>query len=671
MQEAVDSNPDRPSGSLQDDPTKRTFELVTSGEDGRITVLESRHLKEASSGKERMSIEKLEEISVSGNGFAKDLARQFHESQTEKDRSRVLANAERICGDTVQKNDKTARLTDTQTLKALTEDASVPSERRDLAVNLQDMRNKAKYLGLDTTLIDDEADNALKPELGKYKKVWEATGDEREITATEVGKHYHFQLGATESHVKEADPLAQFAQLSLDQQISILSLASNTFTNSVNQQSYEIAIKTASGVGEGAKTLADEALLLVKGIGFVGKFGLDIATNNPEYLKEADQVGQTIGTLLVGGIRIWSISEAYLEEIGASSDYAKPFKDALWLGNELDKRWAAKSPAEKAEIGAKLETEILGNLLIPFGAGKLAKSEKLTAFLEELATGTKALGGGAKEKVGKLVTELLDEVFCESAITPDGQRIRIPKTTERTTSLKSEIFKEEPSGNAAGKERPLSASESNAEKTSKKSSAERDTPEKTEKLSRKEIDELIEKAYQNLPQKLKDFLIEKKIEIKYVDDVASEFSDRSDLKNALGAYDWGSNKIYISRFVKGQTNFDIDFALRHEIGHALNYKTLEKPGLEYFKPIRLSDKQKDFIDVFNKDLENINKTDPTILKKLGFDISTPEGEAFARDEIFADMFAHSTGCDTKNYRSILMAEKFKKSLEFMRGRSNV
>ncbi|MDQ5935346.1 MAG: hypothetical protein QG574_2652 [Cyanobacteriota bacterium erpe_2018_sw_21hr_WHONDRS-SW48-000092_B_bin.40] len=46
------------------------------------------------------------------------------------------------------------------------------------------------------------------------------------------------------------------------------------------------------------------------------------------------------------GVRLWQVSDAYLGDIGATGDYAKPLNDIAWLGQQIDKRWQAMSPEE-------------------------------------------------------------------------------------------------------------------------------------------------------------------------------------------------------------------------------------------------------------------------------------------------------------------------------------
>ncbi len=140
----------------------------------------------------------------------------------------------------------------------------------------------------------------------------------------------------------------------------------------------------------------------------------------------------------------------------------------------------------------------------------------------------------------------------------------------------------------------------------------------------------------------------------------------------MGAYDWGRNTIFLPKQVlqNGELvdNFDIDFVIRHEIGHAFNSKVMENPNLYYARPKRISDKSQAFIDAFNRDLARIPDS---ALKELKFNKTTEAGLQFARDEVFADTFAHAIGFPTKNPWSQLIKRYFGDTLTLMKEKVRV
>lgn len=156
------------------------------------------------------------------------------------------------------------------------------------------------------------------------------------------------------------------------------------------------------------------------------------------------------------------------------------------------------------------------------------------------------------------------------------------------------------------------------------------------------------KAIDNLEPHLRDYLEEKGVEIKTCRRITDLFPDQK--PSTMGCYSIKENSIYVAEEVRsgGQwvKNFDVDFNLRHESGHAFSYT---KRGYE-----QLSADVK-FQKLFAQDIKNIPKD---VLKSLDFDINSREGIEFAREEVFADSFAHATGCSTKNRYSQLIRDHF-------------
>jgi hypothetical protein len=156
-----------------------------------------------------------------------------------------------------------------------------------------------------------------------------------------------------------------------------------------------------------------------------------------------------------------------------------------------------------------------------------------------------------------------------------------------------------------------------------------------------------------LPEDERAFLRQHGIEVKAV----RRITDVPEVTDKLGGcYLRADNAIYIPEevFRSGQwvKNNDIPFILRHEYGHALNAK-----AHPFGDP--LSDKR-EFIEAFNRDFDVL----PLQLKEtlqLSQKFKTVNA---ARDEVFADLWAHSTGTSSNNPYSQLMKQKFPSVLEF-------
>ena len=84
-------------------------------------------------------------------------------------------------------------------------------------------------------------------------------------------------------------------------------------------------------------------------------------------------------------------------------------------------------------------------------------------------------------------------------------------------------------------------------------------------------------------------------------------------------------------------NNDVPFALRHEFGHVLNAKSPEAVLNGHY----ISDKQ-NFIDAYNRDFARLSREQ---IRELELE---SHGKVGARDEVFADMYAHVTHPDGSN-----------------------
>ena len=158
----------------------------------------------------------------------------------------------------------------------------------------------------------------------------------------------------------------------------------------------------------------------------------------------------------------------------------------------------------------------------------------------------------------------------------------------------------------------------------------------------------IAKAIDNLEPHIQDYLKDKGVEIKACRRIADLFPDQQPA--TMGCYSTKENCIYIAEEVKRGSNwiknFDVDFNLRHESGHAFSYT---------FRGYEQLSSDTKFGKLFAAD---IKKVPEMVLKSLDFDINSLEGIEYAREEVFADSFAHATGYKTKNDYSRLISEHF-------------
>lgn len=167
----------------------------------------------------------------------------------------------------------------------------------------------------------------------------------------------------------------------------------------------------------------------------------------------------------------------------------------------------------------------------------------------------------------------------------------------------------------------------------------------------------LSKAVDNLEPSIKAYLKEHGVEIEPIRRINDRFPERT--PNTMGVYSPKENRIYIAEEVLHKNswikNFDVDFNLRHESGHAYSYT---------FHGFEQVSSKTEFAKLFASDLKNVPES---VLRTLGFDTDTFQGLEYAREEVFADSFGHATGCKTKNEFSKLIKDNFPNSRTYFGG----
>jgi hypothetical protein len=103
---------------------------------------------------------------------------------------------------------------------------------------------------------------------------------------------------------------------------------------------------------------------------------------------------------------------------------------------------------------------------------------------------------------------------------------------------------------------------------------------------------------------------------------------------------------------KWVVNENLEFDFKHELGHAVNAKFSP-----FGEPISETG---EFRQAFRSDMQNI---DP---KKLD-ELLIPTDTIYAtRDEVFADLYAHSKGALSSNSRSNQIRDMFQKCLKYVK-----
>lgn len=160
----------------------------------------------------------------------------------------------------------------------------------------------------------------------------------------------------------------------------------------------------------------------------------------------------------------------------------------------------------------------------------------------------------------------------------------------------------------------------------------------------------------------KEFLAKHNIEIKAVKRICEATDTGS--QRAAACYDRGEKVILVAEEVlegrEWKRSFDLSFMLKHEFGHAYN-------DLKFKSEDWLSNNSI-FRQCYKKDLEQIMKEAPYIFSGTKLDSKAFNAEAI-RDEVFADLYAHSSGLTTRSEYSQRILKYFKNCADYMKNRT--
>ncbi|CAN5316094.1 hypothetical protein BH11CYA1_BH11CYA1_41080 [soil metagenome] len=492
-------------------------------------------------------------------------------------------------------------------------------------------------------------------------KVPTETETPKSFYATESADKKHLTLkGSVEEVVVTPQAiLERIGSLPLDKQAQIVGTGIVTFQQELDHQKYRIFVGAVAGFGDAAVSLTEGVENLGKSVCAVAEFSKELVTNDPAALDKAAQAKEATGKLFVGCVGLFTIADSYLGDVGATGDYAKPFRDIAWLGQKIDERWQAMSPEEKTRIVTKAATENLAGLAVGLGTAKLAKSMHVVEALEQLGKDASQLGGAARAKSGKFIESMLDELLPQPmGVTPDGHLIPIPRTPK-------DSFVEVLKPKAPNENVMLSKADDFGESSPKLKDGSkplRDTEKEIkaalEKFPPSEKFALeIKRIADSLDDEELSFLATKGIQIAPIRRMTDLFPD--DLPSMLGCFDRNHKRIFLAEEVWSREgwikNTDAMFGIRHEFGHAFNALT-NKFGMY------LSEGE-EFVAAFKSDY---SKLTPTQIKDMQLFTEKRVTWEQLRDEIFADMYAHSTGLTTNNPGSIKMKNAFPNCLRLMR-----
>lgn len=489
--------------------------------------------------------------------------------------------------------------------------------------------------------------DSLPPEDPQKQKLTELSRELAAKYSPEMRARYEQFDGGTHKAIKSDNltntpegwlTVAQkIAQLPMDKQLEVIGAGLlsgiEQYQHDERERAWGQLIGTVQGTGE-----------ILQGLAKIADFGAAcILGDNERAGKMGEEFGTALGQTIVGGVRLFQAADQYLFNIGYTGDYAKPFRDVVLVGQKLDEQWSHLPPREQERIKAKLITELLESGAIGAGgASAIQKTSKFTEILDTIAVEAKQLHAAAKpaiKKAVKAINNAVDELVQPVGDTGMGVRMPISKDP-----LKDETKMLMSKADDVGEHGPHSEKGTKGEPV----------PEKF-KVSHRFMAEL-KQAIEGLSSGEKSFLKEREVDIKPV----RRLPDVVPGTEGLGAcYSPEHKTIFvpeeIMRIGKWVPNDDVSFALRHEFGHVFSAK---------FDALKhaLSD-DPSFIQAFKSDFSRLSASKLNELRLSG------RSPANARDEVFADMYAHVSaqcaGVTTNSQYSIKLKESFPNCLKYL------
>ncbi|MBC8000563.1 MAG: hypothetical protein IAF58_21620, partial [Leptolyngbya sp.] len=458
--------------------------------------------------------------------------------------------------------------------------------------------------------------------------------------------------------------LSQLSKLPLEKQLQIVDLGVRTFDTAWKDEQSEIMLGSTTGVVQGVGNILYD-LASTKILSEPTQFIMDMATNNPRYLKTADELGQRIGETLVSGVQVYQLLETYSSKVLKTGDYSAPMKDISTIGteiasalpvvgkeivdkilrdkDELDKEWQTLSTRERARHASLFLTELGPNMLPGISALKFAKTEKLIATLENIGSKMSKLDPGSKDNFVGGVKHLVGDLI---------EQKKLISKTESAVIRRSELLSE----------------------SVKKESAE-EILDSLKKLPEHVSDQFHSEFFAQV-SKLAPFELNILKELHIMQPAVSLAGERRDaeLATTLGAFikENMQNKLYVGEYVRKGSEWmkaeNVAFTFKHELGHALNvlYKDFAEPLSTRPKFARactrefnaLSDEMK--YTLFSRFAVRNELTKELVLDSNNRVQYQMDG---VWDEVFADGFGHvqSDVAATESY-NLLIKENFQKSI---------
>ncbi len=169
----------------------------------------------------------------------------------------------------------------------------------------------------------------------------------------------HGRVEKSDSNEIGIQAFRELANVPMEKQVQIIGLALNAEFDQYLVEQKQRILGSVIGSVEGVGRIAE-------GFAKIADFGAALILGDSKRAGEMGaEFGQSIGETIVGGVRLFQASEAYLNELGANGDYSKPFRDLALAGSVLNERWSELPPFEQERLKSQIATFFNQNTLYP------------------------------------------------------------------------------------------------------------------------------------------------------------------------------------------------------------------------------------------------------------------------------------------------------------------
>lgn len=305
----------------------------------------------------------------------------------------------------------------TQDLEGIAKDKSLPEDKRVLAEMIQEMRTQSKALGAPTDALDAYAREALQAELLAKSQTQLPQNDEQDACGSfsytdakkgmTIGSHTYAsdQLLAQidtsngvvsdatnarvsdskvestplQGYVSKPDPWEELAALPNKTQAEVIITAIQAYAENWGREQVDRQFGALIGATEGVGQILQD-------MATVTDFAHACLSGDEKTAADMGaKFGETIGQMLVAGVNVFTLSDQYLQSVGAEGDWAKPAKDLVKLGLYLDQKWSEIPPKEQERLKYRFVVEAAGNAAMPASSVAVFKAGKFSQVLPNMA----------------------------------------------------------------------------------------------------------------------------------------------------------------------------------------------------------------------------------------------------------------------------------------------